>query len=560
MRSALDQPLATGRGGIRDLAPSGIGAHNAVDQVAIAALIALVLGAARPPLYDGDGFVYQLLGRDLAKGMNPHHLLWNAMQALVVRLDALLGIRSLLPLQLVGMACGVLSGVLLYRLLLGAANRRDIAFVATLFVVFAPWTWFMAFQNQPYALMFLLLIVLLGCCVTPDGAMPRGWRFAAAAASAVGMVMLQQAAVLIVIGAAVCFFAFGGWRRATAWLLATGVPIALVYALVGGLVGVRSLSEFWRWTTDYLRSQHSLQTRFPDSLAKSVMGIVSAFLNQEPLKNYLVNEWSASAILWFYGAVGVCLLAAAAIVIARRRGTRYAKPSRWSSLEWLCAASAASWSIFCFFWEPTNYYWFVLLAPFFVWLATDLRPIRRTPRILLGALCLATLWNLYANHAQDVDGAQRAPEPQMRIIERHLTSSDLLWVADLGWSGDVDYDLLSTTARFDHAAPILAVSDVVGRSRDAASWERALADSSRARFQHSARVFISGRVFNPETFERTWEDSPFADYTEERSFPVDWASLGRELPAFIRRTYDVVPAGFSVGSDSIWRLEPRRGG
>lgn len=527
------------------------------DGVTLAVVTALVYVVARPPLYERDGYVYHLLGRDFRGGTNPHHLLWNGVQNLVDRLGAVAGVHSAILAQLVGMASMVASAVLLHRILLALTGQRVFAFAAAFFVALAPWTWFMAYQNQPYAAMFLLFVLFLGQFVTPDGTLPEGWRFGVAAASAVGMIMLQQAAVLIAVGAGVCFLLLGSWRRLVAWVIATGGPTALLYVGVSALLGVRDPRGFWRWTTTYLRSQHGLQVRFPDFLSKSVMGIISAFVNQDPFKDAVVDDWSDRAILLFYGAIGVALLAAAIVLVVRRRRTRSAGDTPPRALVWVCAASMVSWGIFCFLWEPTNYYWFILLAPFFIYVAAALRPSPRAGRGIALALLLASAWNLYADHDADADGTQRAPEPQMSVIEQHMRPGDLLWVVDLGWSNGIDYDLLSTVSSFDHGARIAAVSDVVGMAPDEAAWERMLADSSRATLRRGGRVFISGRAFDEATYAQRWEQSPFADYETPRRHPVDWAELGRALPAFVRDGFTVVPAGFSIGGDSIFELVER---
>lgn len=527
-------------------------------SIVLAAVVALVYLWARPPIYERDGFVYHLLGRDFLSGLNPHHLLWNAVQWLINRLDALVGINSVVAFQLAGMACVVGAVVLLHDLLIEVGASATTAFAASLFTAFTPWVWFMAFQNQPYAPMFLLFVVYLRCFGTHDGELPRGRRFAGAAASAVGMVMLQQAAVLIIIGAGVCFLILAGWRRALAWTAATAVPTSVLYVVLGAMTGVRSPSDFWRWATGYLHSQHSLQTRLPDSVVQSAMGVLGAVMHQEPFRDRIVDEWSASAILWFYGLVGVGMLAALATVAVRNRRTTATTDARTRPLGWICLAAILSWSAFCFLWEPTNYYWFILLAPLLVHGATQPRFSRRMARIVVVLLGVASVWNLYGNRYVDAAGITRAPGPQMQMIQRHLDSTDLLLVVDLGWSGDVDYDLLATTVAFEHAASIVAVTDIVGRSPDAPTWRRTIETRVREVFARGGRVFLSGRTFVPETYERTWEESPFADYQVERRFPVNWESLAEELPAFIKGSFNVAPAGFRIGSDTIWRLEPRR--
>ena len=546
--SVLDQPLhRSGRAIVHRWRVVPI-------RVALGALVGLIYVLARPPLYERDGFMYQLLGRDFLGGTNPHHLMWNGLQALITRVSALVGVDSVLPFQLVGMAFGTASALLLYNLLLRLTGRQAFVFAAALFVALAPWTWFMAFQNQPYAPMFVIFVVFLSCFATDDDRMPRGVRFGVAALSAVGMVALQQAAILIVVSAGVCFLAVSGWRRAVAWAAATGLPTAALYVVLGVMNGVTNISGFWHWVTGYLRSQHSIQARIPDSLAQSVMGIISAFVNQEALKELMLEKWSTSMILWCYGIFGLCLCVIIATLAVRRPAAApgHAPPR---PIVWISVGSIASWAVFCVLWEPTNYYWFILLAPFFVLIAATFHLSEKAARVLTVILCIVTAWNVYANHLLDVAGTQRAPEPQLHVIAHNLRPNDVLWVVDLGWSGDIDYDLLSSAAAFEHLGTIRALSDIVGASRDVPAWQRAIADSNRKTINAGGRVFLSDRVFDPDAFDLSWEQSPFSDYRVERPFPINWPKLARELPAFVERNYEMLPSGFFIGSDTIWRLE-----
>lgn len=531
--------------------------RSVADRVAIGGLVALIYLIARPPLYQRDGFMYHLFARDFLGGANPHHLLWNGVQVLIARGAAFVGVTSVLPFQLAGMLCGAASAVLLYELLLHVGGQRLFAASAAVFVALTPWSWFMVFQNQPYALMFMLLILFIGSFASKTGEMPLGWRFAAAAASGVAMISLQQAAVLIVAGAGLCFLILSGVRRALFWASATGVPTAVLYIGIALLKGVRTVSGFAQWLTAYLHSQHSLQSRFPESLPQSVMGLISAFINQERFKEAIVERWSAAEILWFYGLLGVFLVIVGTKLLRPRRRS-LAERACFRAVVWICLASIASWGFFCLLWEPTNYYWYVLLAPFFVYIAAELRLTTRRARTAAVMLGAATIWNVVANHALDLDGAERAPEPQLRVLEQHLRPNDVLWVVDLGWSDGIDYDLLSSTLAFERAGTIGSMSDLVGRSRDTDAWQRALQDSSQRTIDRGGRVFLSDRVFDPDAFDQSWASSPFADYRVERPFPIDWVRLSRELPAFVEQHYDIRPAGFLVGADTIWRLQPIR--
>ncbi|HEX7021127.1 MAG TPA: hypothetical protein VF159_14005 [Gemmatimonadaceae bacterium] len=553
--SGIEEPAPARRLSRFSAAPSAVLRHHPrltplVLVVVVSALYALV----RPPLYERDGFAYQLLGRYFLADTNPHHLLWNGVQSLVLRFDAALGIHSVLPFQWLGMASTAAAIGGLYLLLAKISGRHTLALAIGFFVSVSPWVWFMAFQNQPYALMFLLFVAFVAAFATPDGAMPRGRRFVGAAAAAVGMVVLQQAAVLIVIAAAVCFVALSGVKRALAWAAATGVPTAVLYMGFAGAMGVRSMHGFLDWTTSYLRSQHALQVRFPESLVQSVMGIVSAFVNQEPLKDRIV-EWAPRDILLLYSIIGIAMCAA--VLIAVRLERRAAARGEWRPLVWICVASIVSWGIFCFVWEPTNYYWFILLVPAFALAIPKARPAKTGARAWMVVLAITIAWNVYANRYVDAQGTERAPEPQLRVLEARTTERDLLWVLDVGWSEDVDYDLLAAATSIEHSVPIRSFADVAGRSPDAAAFARAIVDSTATVAARGGRAFVSGRVFERDSYARRWEESPFADYREEREFPIDWRALSLQLPRLLAQRFTVRPAGFVIGTDTVLALTPR---
>ena len=92
------------KGALRDISLGERDGGLARDRIGVGILVALIYLIARPPLYERDGYVYHLLGREFLGGTNPHHLLWNGIQTLITRVDSLLGIGSVVPFQLVGMA------------------------------------------------------------------------------------------------------------------------------------------------------------------------------------------------------------------------------------------------------------------------------------------------------------------------------------------------------------------------------------------------------------------------------------------------------------------------
>ncbi len=129
----------------------------------IASVIGLVYFAVRPPLFDIDGFPDRLDALDPEPIFNsqPNHILWNPLQIALVKLSQWIGHPTTMPFQAFGILINCLTLFFLYLLLRRVSGSTFFAVVSVLFVSFSPWFWYLGFQNRPYPIVFLVIVLNL---------------------------------------------------------------------------------------------------------------------------------------------------------------------------------------------------------------------------------------------------------------------------------------------------------------------------------------------------------------------------------------------------------------
>src|SRR5271157_4101745 len=113
--AAADENLATSE------RPSQLNwMHSILPGVVISIACGAIYLASRPPLFDYDGYMYRFYAMQLDRwqNTNPHHVLWNPVQILMVAASAkLIGYPSTIPCQVVGILIGCITLALFYVLL-----------------------------------------------------------------------------------------------------------------------------------------------------------------------------------------------------------------------------------------------------------------------------------------------------------------------------------------------------------------------------------------------------------------------------------------------------------
>ncbi len=125
----------------------------------------------RPPLFNYDGYIYRLqaLRPTQSDSINPHHLMWYPVLKAFARLASAVASPSPEAFQLFGILINSLSLALFCLLLVRLTNRLALPAAMTIFIAFSPRIWNLGFQNQPYPLLDLSVVVFLWTLVWCPG-------------------------------------------------------------------------------------------------------------------------------------------------------------------------------------------------------------------------------------------------------------------------------------------------------------------------------------------------------------------------------------------------------
>jgi Protein O-mannosyl-transferase TMEM260-like len=466
--------------------------------------------ALLPPLYNRDGYVYRLYALHPSRwhNINPHHLLWDYVQILLAELAVLSGHPTTVPFQVFGIVVNCTALFLFFVLLRDVTGSRLLSAAGVLLVAFSPKFWFLGFQNQPYPLVFLLVVLYLLAWREPKDGPPVGARLVAAAVC-LGLAIFFHQAVVVLIPAAIAVMILYG-RDAPARSAARGLiwGAAIVAVVIAGYVGCwhtldKSRPGFVRWVSAYLATQHRPQLEFPGSLARAVMGISGSLVQTERLKEFLGASLSEGTILFLYLGFGLfaCL---AVVALARRKGGRRAmRLLRSNALFTVSLLSIVCWSAFVLAWEPaTPYYWVLNLFPALVCLGLLLRdsPLPKQ-RAFAIAVVLVSGWNIYFNRDYDQLYSRNFPPPLLASIKRHVAASDIFITLGNGeWYGDVDYDLLFACLKYWPRNLGVAILDDFVLPDGPVPWRKKLGEKIDNTLDSGDRVFVAAHVFDPDTY------------------------------------------------------------
>ncbi len=532
-----------------------------VPGLVIAALAGTVYLALRPPLFNYDGYVYRLQALDSfqPQHLNPHHLLWYPVQSLLVKLTDFFGLRGTIPFQVFGILVNTCTLLLFFRLLLKTSENQIFAASAALFLAFSPKFWFMGYQNQPYPLVFLAIVLFMKAWCLPEGEMPSQRRIFLAGLAAASAAFFQQAAALLIFASVVALLVFGGdslkQKLGRALLCGAGASALLlgVYLGVSLASGATDARGFPRWTLRYLESQHSLQIRMPESFAKSVMGIFRSMVQSYRIEDYLRGNFSPNVIFAFFAGLGLAGCAGIAWFLWRTgSGGHFLGLLRNRLLFAVCCFTMCAWAAFVFAWEPSGYYWSLNLFPLLVCVGMLLRG-RRT-HLLPAAFVLLSAWNVYANHSRDKIDSINFPEPLMESIRRQLGGRDIFIVLGRDWFADMDYDLLFTSLDRLPRNPGMAILDWILHPQPKANWRDELRAEIESTLDEGGRVFVAEHVFWPSSYEDLpGASDPFSEFIHEEYEGLDAAQLRRDVEEFFE-SYDLSESDLKIGADIFLEL------
>jgi hypothetical protein len=542
----------------------------------VGALLAFSAGviyfAARPPLFDNDGYRDHIYGIQphWYYNFNPHHLAWIPIQALIGKVSGVLGYSSTVPFQVVGIMVACVTLLLFFLLLSRTCGNTIFAIGATVFCAFSPQFWRLNLEDRPYALVFLGLTLYLLVWRTTDGAAPGGWRLLEAGLLALMLVMLQQAMAVIVPAATLVLIASGRgsraqrWIRALAWAASVLALVLLIY-LTAWQTSSADTDSFFGWTTKFASILHNpslYDLGFTMCLLKSVMGISGVLLEPTPIKNYLGTNYSPRFIFAVYGSVGTLAAGIAVASIWRERLDRIAR--RLASENALFAMSLLfmlGWSLFVFVWQPAEpHFWSVTLIPAAFCLGLVMRERAWAGlRVFLVIVTFATVWNAYFNHVSDRSLSHNFPEPLLASIRQHLGPRDIFVILDSD-STEMDYDLLFECLHYSHNPGIMIADYVNAPDQSKAPWQERFRDRIESTIRSGRKVYVAAHVLDRDSYaDLTGQDNPFAIAIYKSSPTIPGPVIYQGVHEVLE-PYRAVPSDFWIGFEQYFLLEPARRG
>jgi len=510
-----------------------------------------------PPLFNYDGYSYRLQGLAPLQNINQTHLIWVPFQWIVWQLSYLFHSSSTRFFQSISTIILVFVYIRSFQLWERISGSASVAAALTLFVACAPPIWYLGSQNEPYPLLFLCVISSLSLIGEGRGEAKAVFWLSLAT-------LLHQAALLLCIGFAIARLLTGKeplrsrCRRAFLWLAAVGFFVGSSYSLVAFLKGIPSLPAFWNWLLGYLHTQHHVQGCWYESLAKSMVGLAYAVLPLQAQEDRLYAHFNDAQIrAGLITLCGVLVLSALALSIwPRFRRWIRALPWRDESVLGVSIALMVSWAFFAIFWEPTNYYWAVILFPALTLAARAFRAPSSWHAPILGLLISISVWNLSGDLQQDALNAQRFPDPQLQSIRARISKNDLLLFLKQSWHDGVDYDLLGRCLTLEgyHVEYVLDHYVI----RQPAHWQ----DKLNARFTRSGRmhqsIFVSQWILRRDLYKDLANAYFLSSYVMEKYRPIAGPPLFVEVNAFFK-TYKRTDSGLNLRDDTFVIVNPGSG-
>jgi len=220
---------------------------------------------------------------------------------------------------------------------------------------------------------------------------------------------------------------------------------------------------------------------------------------------------------------------------------------------------ALAWSAFVFLWEPSGYYWSVLLFPAALLLTWGLRGARKNAaRAWAGALVLVSVWNLYANVKEDRAYSVSYPPPLFEQIRAHLGPADVFIVAGRDWYANIDYSLLLECLDDWPRDPALPLLDDYLMKAPVGEWQKKLHDDIQGVFRSGGRVYVADHVFWNSSYDDLMQTAdPFSLYAHTEYAGLDEKKLLGEIKSFFGR-YDLRPSNFKIAQDPFWEVILRK--
>jgi hypothetical protein len=522
-----------------------------------AALVAAFLWWSHPPIYSPEGYEYFQGAYDPIGALNAHHLLWEPLLGVVVRLAHLLRLNPAAAVQAFGVLCISLSALITFLLVERLKLSRWLTALGCVFIFLTPQVWYFSTQNQPYTLLILLTAISLGILGRKDEISLTHLLVAAGLLSL--CVGLQQATVLWIPALGVylwsAFPGAKGIQRTILWVAASATMIGLFYAGGAWSQGVHSLSRLIDWLTEYTRTEHGLQTNLWEILVQSPVGIIRTFIQTEGLEARLMAHYSTSAIAGMYNLCFWALIGTA-FLIRKFSGSKGLIANQDQQLFRLSTTLLCGWSVFCLLWEPTNYYWAVGVVPFACFIVLLFREWMNAHKIACGVLLLAGIaWNVTQNRRLDCYYGEGAPDRIVPFLLHRLSNTDRFMTISRERPRNVDYwllsDLLSEQGRRNE---INIVEDFLLKDSATEQWTEKAHRLFEATWRKGGRIYITSDLQNLYAYDLV--GGMLSSYKEQKYQRWDKNAVFVSVQEFLEG-YSLTPSDLQLGADKFIELKPK---
>jgi len=534
----------------------------------LAVICAAVYLAVRPPLFDFDGYSYLLdaVGPDRLNNIDPVHVLWEPIELGLLSFIGTAEHPPTAPFQIVGIVLNCFCLFFFCALLCKRSGSRLFAVASALFIAFSPRFWYLGFQNEPYPILFLALVLYLFTWSSSDGKVPTGLRLAAGAVCLATGILVHQAAVFFVPAGVIALVGFGGGtitRRIVRGLVWGGAIAALVlpvYLYVWKVVNPGS--PFLSWAISELTNQHPLQVQFPGTAIKSIIGALGAVAQDGTIQPFLDKHFSRSQVFGLYGGIGAAICAGAIVFVWRTNGVAVLlKVARSSALFTMSLLSMIFWSAIVIAYEPvTPNYWLVdvFLALVCVGVVIRERQWRGVP-ILAGVLFALAAMNAWLDYMADQEWALNAPERLVASIDRYVGKQDIFIVlADHDWYGEVEYELLFYYLRVSSDPRGVAIlNDFLLPAKGSRLWREQLQNKINSTLNSCHRVFVAANVLDPDSYaDLAGNRDPFSPFVHPEYLGLKGEELLKEVEQALE-PYELEHSELTVGADEYFAIRSR---
>lgn len=460
---------------------------------------------------DGLNFAKAIEDADIASlyFFHPHHLLYAPTGYIFYKAASLVGYtgRAVTILQVISAVMGA-AGISIFSLLLRKLNIRcSIALTSSLFLAFSYGYWYHSVNVKSTVPALALLIVSFYFLIDFGAGI---FKPILCGIFHGGSMLFHQVHILFVVPVLV-FFILSGRKKNIGWYFLGLIPsVCIPYITVGGFIAeLRSVSEFFHWTTLYLHSELSYLRANISNLISAVRSVgISLFGGHY----FFLKDFR---LLLFAGGISIVSLFLFVSL--------FQLASNWKRFRnqvfYTMIAFSISYGIFHLFWCPDNYsFWVIQLLPFFSLLALLWNGENRSRRLIL-PLILGIYFglNLFGN----IIPKHGSPPQYVQFIYelREKTAKDDLFIilglakAKIGYTEYIDPNIHYSLDR-DYLTLPQIVEDQEGTM-----------DEIEDRIDQGADVYLWWD-FTPQTIERL--NPP------QRDGALRLLSTYNSVPAFLR--------------------------